>query len=124
LGLRCRSRPQPAPGADGGFFEAPDIAKFLEHRAAAHTRLTCPPNAHLTLVDISGMQIQSQDSVEGFRHLLADQSFHARRLAFVMTSSLIRGQIARAIETRAVRFFGDTESAETWLLAEPESSAA
>jgi hypothetical protein len=107
-----------------GFFLPEDIDAFLAARAAAHARLTCPPNQHLTLTDIRGMEIQTQEGVTEFRRLLADSRFHARKLAFVVDSTLIRGQLARAVATRAVRFFLDVASAETWLFDDADRAAA
>ncbi|RYE94288.1 MAG: hypothetical protein EOO77_44370, partial [Oxalobacteraceae bacterium] len=49
-----------------GFYEPDDIARFAIERAQAHRLLPCGLNEHLTLVDIRGMRIQSQTSVELF----------------------------------------------------------
>ena len=101
-----------------GFFRQADIADFLEARRAAHQKLTCPPNAHLTINDIRGMDIQSHDIVDAFREMLAASEYRSRRLAFVVGYTLARSQVIRALESRAARWFDDPAKAEAWLLAE------
>jgi len=79
-----------------GFFEAEDIARYLEARTVAFTRLRCKPNQHLTLVDLREMQIQSQESLARFQQDLSEPTTAAKRVAFVVAKSLARLQIKRA----------------------------
>ena len=102
-----------------GFFRAADIADFLEARRAAHAKLRCGPNAHLTLNDIRGMDIQSSDIVDAFQEMLAAPEYRSRRLAFIVANTLARAQAIRALESRAARWFTDPSEAETWLLSGP-----
>ncbi|MBW6527091.1 hypothetical protein KZ813_09600 [Sphingomonas sp. RHCKR7] len=106
-----------------GFFDAPAIARFVTARDAAHARLTCPANAHLTLVDIRAMDIQAQDSVAQFRAVLADPRHASRRLAFVVARSLARSQIRRAAAEREACYFETVEQAEAWLLGAASAAA-
>jgi len=99
-----------------GFYSAADIEAFLVAREAAHRRLACAPNAHLTLNDLRGMKIQSQDAVVAFRRLLADPAYRSRRLAFVIDRTLARAQLERALADRDARCFSSCEEAEAWLL--------
>ena len=46
--------------------------------------LGCAPNAHLTLNDIRGMNVQAQDIVDAFQEMLAAPEYRSRRLAFVV----------------------------------------
>src|SRR5687767_5442344 len=103
-----------------GFFTEADIAAFVAARAKAHKALTCGPNQHLTLNDVRGMKIQSQDSVAAFRTMLASPQYRSRRLAFVVGPTLARHQLERAAAAadRDVRCFSDTVSAAKWLLEE------
>jgi hypothetical protein len=101
-----------------GFFRQEDIAAFLEARRVAHAQLRCAPNAHLTLNDIRGMDIQSHDIVDAFQAMLAEPQYRSRRLAFVVGNTLARAQAIRALESRAARWFTDTIQAEAWLLAD------
>lgn len=108
----------------GGFFTAEDIDTFLVARAEAHRRLVCAPNQHLTLNDLREMKIQSQDSVEAFRAMLADPAYRSRRLAFVIGATLARTQLERALDRRVARCFDDPWPAEAWLLSGKDRAAA
>jgi hypothetical protein len=55
-----------------GLFMIEDIARFCEARNGAVAHLTCPRGQHVTLVDIRGMKIQTQESVDQFKAVLAD----------------------------------------------------
>jgi hypothetical protein len=100
-----------------GFFSVEDIVRFVAARDRAHQLLNCGLNAHVTLVDIRGMKIQSQDSVESFKHVLNNPKFASRRLAIVVAQSLARMQIKRAASEREAQYFDSIEGAEAWLLA-------
>jgi hypothetical protein len=84
----------------------------------AHEELCCAPNAHLTINDIRGMDIQSHDIVDSFREMLAAPEYRSRRLAFVVGYTLARSQAIRALESRQARWFTDTAHAEAWLFAD------
>jgi hypothetical protein len=107
-----------------GFFTPEDIDAFLAARAVAHTQLRCGSNQHLTLNDLSDMKIQSQDSVEMFRAMLADPAYRSRRLAFVIGRTLARTQLQRALDRRTARCFDDSWAAEAWLFAGSDRAAA
>lgn len=108
----------------GGFFEPEDIRQFVVGMGQAHERLRCPPNAHMCLVDIRSMKIQSQDSVAGFAAVLADPTFRSRRIAFVVATSLARSQLKRAAGSRGDNIFPTIDEAERWLFAEDVTAAA
>ena len=101
----------------GGFFAPADIAAFLEARTAAHRELRCGPNQHMTINDIRDMKIQSQEVVDMFRDLLAAPAYRSRRLAFIVSPTLARTQLARTITGRNAQCFEDFWSAESWLFA-------
>jgi hypothetical protein len=101
-----------------GFFRPADVADFLDARRAAHEKLGCAPNAHLTLNDIRGMSIQAHEVVDAFRETLAAPEYRSRRLAFVVANTLARSQAIRAIESRDARWFEDPAKAEAWLFAD------
>lgn len=100
-----------------GLFRLEDIAAFLEARRRAHDELGCAPNRHITLNDLRGMKIQSQDVVAAFREMLADPAYRSRRLAFVAGQTLARSQLMRALDGREARCFDNLEEAEDWLFA-------
>lgn len=107
-----------------GLFGRADVDAFLEERRKAHAELGCAPNMHLTLNDLRGMKIQSQEAVALFRDMLADPAWRSRKLAFVASQTLARSQLMRALDGRDARCFDSVEEAEAWLFAEAEEAAA
>ncbi|WP_431469449.1 STAS/SEC14 domain-containing protein [Sphingosinithalassobacter sp. LHW66-3] len=102
-----------------GFFEPADLARFVEARRAAHARLLCGRNQHLTMNDLRGMKIQSQEMVDAFRAMLADPAYRSRRLAFVTGPTLARMQLERAVHGRSdVACFSTPDAAQAWLFAD------
>ena len=101
-----------------GFFATSDVERFIEERRRAHAQLRCAPNQHLTLNDVSGMKIQSQEVVAAFQAMMAESGYRSRRLAFVVSSTLARSQLMRACVGRDMRCFEDVASAERWLFGE------
>jgi hypothetical protein len=106
-----------------GFFAAADIERFLAARAAAHARLRCGPNQHVTLNDLTAMKVQSQEAVAAFAAMLSAPAYRSRRLAFVVSRTLARTQLLRALNGRDARCFEDSAAAEAWLFA-PEITRA
>lgn len=98
-----------------GFFTADDITAFLEARREAHARLTSRPNQHVTLNDVRELKIQSQETVAAFQEVLEAPAFRSRRLAFVVSPTLARSQLNRALAGREARFFPTVDAAEHWL---------
>ena len=108
-----------------GFFSADDISRFQAELLLAHRRLGCGRRGGpVTLNDVSGMAIQSQDVVDRWRAFLADPAHRSRRLAFVVASALARMQLQRAIGGRAAQVFTDAAEAERWLFADEVTSAS
>jgi len=106
-----------------GFFTPRDIEGFLAARAAAHNQLRCGPNEHLTLNDVRGMKIQSQQAVAAFQRMLTDPAYRSRKLAFVVDKTLALFQLERALANRDARCFSDVNEALLWLFA-PDGKAA
>jgi hypothetical protein len=100
----------------GGFYTPADVRAFLEARREAHEALGWPANAHVTLNDIREMAPQPQTMVDAFAEMLADPEYRSRRLAFVVSPTLARSQVMRALASRAGRCFADPATAEAWLL--------
>ena len=103
-----------------GLFTQADIAAFLEARREAHAALGWPPNLHMTLNDLRGMKIQTQESVDAFREMLAAPEYRSRRLAFVAGRTLARSQLMRALDNRHAQCFENLADAEDWLFAEED----
>lgn len=106
-----------------GFFTVEDIARFVVVRDRAHRDLKCAQGAHVTLVDVRNMQIQSQESVAQFQRMLANPASQGRKIAFVVSQSLARMQAQRAASGRTAAYFGSVEAAEDWLFASKYNAA-
>jgi hypothetical protein len=107
-----------------GFFTPSDIQAFYDARAAEHARLTCGPNQHVTLNDLTEMKVQSQDVVAAFQNLLADSVYRSRKLAFVVDRTLARSQLMRALNGRTAKCFENRAEAERWLFAHDPAMVA
>lgn len=101
-----------------GFYELPDIKRFVSALHVEHAKLRCKKNQHVTLVDIRDMKIQPQGSVEGFQSVLNDPALVSRRIAFVVEPGLARAQIQRAAAGRPAQYFSTIAGAEDWLLSD------
>ena len=108
----------------GGFWTLRDVDAFFVARRRAHAELGLPRNAHMTLNDLRGMNIQAQHVIETFQKGLAVPEEKARKLAIVVDAVMARGQANRAINASDTRYFTDVESAEAWLFAEERRAAA
>lgn len=107
-----------------GFFDDHAIAEFLRLREREHARLRCGPNQHLTLTDVRGLAIQTQDMVARWGAVLAAPEYRSRRLGFVTASTLARMQLQRAIGSRDAQVFTDLAEAEAWVLSAGRASQA
>ncbi|KQR80795.1 STAS/SEC14 domain-containing protein [Sphingomonas sp. Leaf343] len=99
----------------GGFFSEADVAGFDALLRDKVKTLTCGPNEHVTLVDVSDMKIQLQDIVQMFAKIVSTPRHRSRRLAFVTGSSLARMQTRRLTDRPDVEFFTDPDAAKAWL---------
>lgn len=99
----------------GGFFSEDDIRAFRQVLDLKLRALRCPPNAHLSLVDVRAMKIQRQEIVAAFAGLVGHPEVRSKRLAFVTGSSLARMQTRRLTDRPGVAFFTDIAQAEAWL---------
>lgn len=106
-----------------GFFTPDQMPGFDKARREAYARLRCAPNEHVTLVDMRGTLIQSQDIVDAFARSIADQGTKSRRIAFVVSRSLARLQVKRAAGDRDAGYFLTLEEAQEWLLGDRAEAA-
>ena len=99
-----------------GFFLDDAIPLIATGMADALRKLNCGPNQHMTLIDVTGCQIQTQHIVGAFQKLVTNPMFRSRRLAVVVGSSLIKMQIRRIISDDSyARIFDNHSAAEAWL---------
>jgi hypothetical protein len=96
------------------------VSDFFEARRTAHAMLNCPPGRHVTLTDLRSVKIMPQETVAAFGTLLTKRESRARRLAFVVSATLVRNQLVRALAGRDSRCFDDMTQAEAWLLEEDD----
>lgn len=107
-----------------GLFDRETFGRFVQDRRVAFGRLTCAPNAHLTLVDLRECVLQPQIVAAAFQELMADSKTRSRRMAFVFGSSPARMQVRRILAERDdIGLFIDEESAMAWL-RQADSKAA
>ncbi len=107
-----------------GFFDSGSFAGFVEEREQAFAKLTCAPNAHLTLVDLRECHLQPQVLTAAFQTLMSQPEKRSRRMAFVFGGSPARMQVRRIVAERDdIGFFIDESAAMAWL-TEPEEKAA
>ena len=104
-----------------GFYEAADIAAFVEARKKAHAELGMAPNAHMTLNDLREMKVQSQDTVRAFQAILTAPEYRSRKLAFVVDRNLAAMQLERTLVARAAHIFTDVASAVRYLFADEKA---
>ena len=104
----------------GGFFAETDIGAFRFALETKMEALTCGPNQHLTLCDVSAMKIQAQDIVGAFSKVVGHPKFQSKRLAFVTGSSLARMQARRLTSREGVAYFTECDAAKDWLLGGPD----
>ena len=104
-----------------GFYEPEDVAAFVEARKKAHAELGLAPNAHITLNDLRGMKVQSQDTVRAFQAILTAPEYRSRKLAFVVDRNLAAMQLERTLIARDAQIFTDIASAEAYLFADEEA---
>ncbi|GGB33092.1 hypothetical protein GCM10011380_23190 [Sphingomonas metalli] len=107
-----------------GFFTVDDVAAYEAARVLHVSRLRCPIGQHLTLADVTGLDIQTQDVVAAFTRVVGDPRYRPRRLAVVVPHTLTRIQAMRAVDGPGVRVFRSVAEAEDWLLSDPEAETA
>lgn len=100
-----------------GFLDLRHVVAATRRQQAALASLRCPPNAHLTIVDVTGCKIQRQPVALALAALIGGPRYRARRTAFVTGGSPAAMQVRRLIGGAAdMRLFADPVLAEAWLL--------
>lgn len=106
-----------------GFFMLDAVADYIEQRRAAFNKLGCGPGEHITLCDVRGCHISTQEVLSAFAAALADPATRARRIAFITDSALLRQQIRRMVDADRARCFGDEVEALAWLADAPAETS-
>jgi hypothetical protein len=100
-----------------GLFQHDKVQRFASEKRAAVESLKCAPNHHLTLIDVSACEAQSENLVSMLHSVIADPRYRARRIAFVVGESPFVDQLRRILNGRDAMYFQDHDSAEAWLFA-------
>jgi hypothetical protein len=101
-----------------GFFDVSYVAIIREAIVEGIGKLGCPPNRHITLVNISDSKLQAQDSVAAFGAIIVDPRIMSRRLAVVVGTSLARMQIRRILKRDDAECFETVAAARLWLFSD------
>ena len=105
-----------------GFVTTTAVDAAARDLHVAIRRLGGTPGTHLTLYDLSGVEVAPLDTIELFRGFFVDpcyESIWARKVAFVASGSALFGlQLKRVQRDRpGIRTFADRPAAIAWLLA-------
>lgn len=101
-----------------GFFDVSYVAQIRADIVEGIAKLGCPPNRHITLVNISDSKLQAQDSVAAFGDIITDPTIMSRRLAVVVGSSLARMQVRRIMKRDDAECFDNIAAARLWLFSD------
>jgi hypothetical protein len=99
-----------------GFFRPEEVVPFMLAVRDAILALKRPPGEHLTLMDMAGVSLHTQEVVDLFGRQLGPPELIPRRLAVVVSGSLHRMQVRRMFPQLQMTFFDDATEAERWLL--------
>lgn len=101
-----------------------DFLALAAERIAALGSLTCPPSAHVSLVDVRELEIRSQATIDAFETLLSAREYRPRRLALLVAQTPEMARVQRALAARpGVACFTSPYDAVAWLLDDGADSA-
>lgn len=107
-----------------GFVTASDIAAAADRLHAAIRSLGDRVGHHVTLYDLTRLQVARGDVLDGFAVFFVDPRYRAiwaRRVAFVTASPLVARQMARIRQQRPdIDVFTTRPAAIAWLLQAPD----
>lgn len=111
-----------------GFFTPEAAMAAVEDLRTAVRSLGTRAGQHVTLYDVSAVEVAPAATIELLKQSYTDPAIRAlwaRRIAYCTPSALARLQVARLREARPdIGVFTDRESAIAWLLAGDEIGAA
>ena len=102
-----------------GFFTLEDVERYEIERNRALDRLGRPPNAHLTLCDVSACLLSTPEVVAALQRVIGDPRYRSLRCAMVVPGTLARLQARRTVQRADVAMFDTVAAAERWLLEVP-----
>lgn len=98
-----------------GFYSVEDVERYHAAVDEASIALGGPPSRQRMICDVTEMRIQAQDVVAAFQKVMGDPKYRARRVAFVVASSLARMQVQRVAGNRDTQLFDNAGEALEWL---------
>lgn len=98
-----------------GFLSLEDVADFERQKAATAQAMGLGSGQFDLLVDTTQCEIQSQDVIAAFQHMIANTPCRARRVALVRAGSLARMQAQRALNRENVALVDTRAEALNWL---------
>lgn len=98
-----------------GFYSVEDVQRYHAAVDEASIALGGPPSRQRMICDVTEMRIQAQDVVAAFQQVMGDPKYRARRVAFVVATSLARMQVQRVAGDRVAQLFDNEADAEAWL---------
>jgi hypothetical protein len=106
-----------------GFFSLGQVAAHAGEAERLIRDVSARYGHYRMVIDIRGCAIQSQDVIAAFGVHVASVS-RARRLAVVVSSAIIRGQIRRIIGRPEIAIFEDFAAAVGWVDDAPDEAGA
>lgn len=98
-----------------GFLSVQDVADFERQKVAAARAMGLGSGEFDLLVDTVRCDIQPQDVIAAFQHMIANTPCRARRVALVRAGSLARMQAQRALDRENVVLVDTRPEALDWL---------
>lgn len=99
-----------------GLLDAETARRSIIDIDAAVAEVNRRAGPHVTLVDITGFQVQMQSVTDISKHYFATFTNKPLRLAIVTgVSDLVKMQTKRILGNEPVAFFKDIDEAKTWL---------
>ncbi|GAA3262800.1 STAS/SEC14 domain-containing protein [Sphingomonas yabuuchiae] len=104
-----------------GFWTLDTIADFARELEQTVHRIRATGRTPVSLCDLSGAMIQSQEVVAAFIQMMQNPAVRSGRVAVYTPGALTRFQAVRANQDHEeFRFFTCKEAARTWLFAPQE----
>lgn len=102
-----------------GFATEADIAAYFDEEQQQVRAMGCGSNEHLLIVDLLEFGTQAQEVIASLEKRVAERSLKAKRVAFVVSSTLSKMQMKRAMKGRDnIAMFSQRSEALAWILSD------
>lgn len=99
-----------------GFIKPDELERFITEEQAAAAEMKGLFGSYVTLVDTTGLKLQSQDILAAFQNFIDNAPHKARKIALVVGQSLSRMQARRLLSNNRLRTFDTMDEATDWLI--------